>query len=70
MRTFNVRLAAVLLAIAVVFCGGTYWLHGYQVRRNANMFLAVSKTAQQRAADAAKKKDSRMEQEATNEAVK
>ena len=38
MRTFNVRLAAILFVVAVVFCGGVYFLHGYQVHRNAYVF--------------------------------
>ena len=49
MRTFNVRLAAILLALTVVFGGGVYFLHGYQVKRNAYVFLDEADKAQDRA---------------------
>ncbi len=59
MRTLNVRLAAILLVIVAVLFGGVYWLHGYQVKRNAGVFLEAAKRAEADAADAAEKKDTR-----------
>ena len=70
MRTFNVRLAAILLAIAVVFCVGVYFLHGWQVKRNASIFKDAAERAEKKAAEAAKKKDASGEQEANEEAMK
>jgi cellulose synthase operon protein C len=57
MRTFNVRLAAVLLAILVVFGVGVYLLHGYQLRRNAYMFKREAERSEKLAEEAAKSKD-------------
>ncbi len=57
MRVFNVRLAAILLVIAVVLGGGVWRLHRYQVYRFASFFLVESKKAEQRAAEAEKEKD-------------
>ena len=70
MRTFNVRLAAILLAIMVVFSGGVYFLHRYQVHRNAGMFKAAAERAEKQAADAAKKKDASGERQANAEVIK
>ncbi len=69
MRTFNVRLAAILLALSVVFGGGVYLLHGYQVRRNAKAFLDQADRADKQAAAAAKEKDGWHEQKARLEAI-
>ena len=62
MRTFNVRLAAILLAVLVVFGVGVYFLHGYQLRRNAYVFKREAERAQARAEEAAKEKDAAAEQ--------
>jgi cellulose synthase operon protein C len=42
MRTFNVRLFAILVASVAVFGVGIYLLHGFQVKRNAYVFLEVA----------------------------
>ena len=70
MRTFNVRLAGILLAIAVVFCVVVFVVHGRMMKRNARVFKEAAVRAEEKAAEAAKKKDSRGEQEATEEALK
>lgn len=70
MRTFNVRLAAILLGIVVVACVGIYLLHGYQMRRNARVYLTQAHRAMDQAAEAAKKKDVKAEEEANKEAIR
>ena len=70
MRTFNVRLAAILLAILVVFGIGVYFLHGYQVQRNAYVFKREAERAQARAEEAAKEKDAAAERSAFKESIK
>ncbi len=45
MRTLNLRLTAWLLVIAVVLAGGIHLLHGFQVRRNAHVFLREAQRA-------------------------
>jgi cellulose synthase operon protein C len=69
MRVFNVRLAAILLAVVVVFGVGVFFLHGYQVQRNADFFLDEAKKARERAQEAAKNKDTEAERQATKEAL-
>ena len=39
MRTLNVRLAVILFVGTIVFAGTTYFLHEFQVKRNASAFL-------------------------------
>ena len=70
MRTFNVRLAIILLVIAAAFCGGIYLLHGYQMHRNARVYLATAHRAMDAAAEAAEKKDAYAEAEANKEAIR
>lgn len=70
MRVFNVRLAAILLGIAVVLVIGVYALHSFMVRRNASFFLVESKKAEQRAEEAAKDGDTALEARSRNEAIK
>lgn len=69
MRVFNVRLAAILLAIVVVFGVGIFLVHGYQVRRNAVFFLTAAEEAQERVAKADKDKDPAAKEEATKDAI-
>ncbi|MEN6457348.1 MAG: tetratricopeptide repeat protein [Thermoguttaceae bacterium] len=69
MRTFNTRLAGILIAVAIVFGGGVYLLHGYQVRRNADVFLVQANQAEKQADEAAKRHDSRREDKARRDAV-
>ena len=71
MRVFNVRLAAILLGIAVVLGIGVYFLHSFMVRSNASFFLDESKRAEQRAAEAAKDRKTAAGKEGRwNEAIK
>lgn len=69
MRTLNIRLAAILAAVAVVFGTGIYFLHAFQVKNNARMFLDQAAAAKQRADEAAKQKDPEVEKKAFEEAV-
>ena len=64
MKTFNVRLAAVLLVIAVVFGVGVYFLHGYQVWRNADFFLTRATQAEEEAKAFHDKPDRKAERKA------
>lgn len=45
MRTLNLRFAALLLVIGAVLAGGVHLLHGFQMRRNAHMFLREAERA-------------------------
>lgn len=45
MRTLNLRFAALLLVITAVLAGGVHLLHGFQMRRNAHMFLREAERA-------------------------
>ena len=58
-RTLNLQLAAILMATGIVFSGGFYFLHGYQVERNAYVFKRESELLEQRGDAAAKKKDNK-----------
>jgi cellulose synthase operon protein C len=69
MRVFNVRLAAILLGIAMALGIGVYLLNTYQVRSNASFFLDQSKIAEQRAAEAAKEKNPAKEAKAMKDAI-
>lgn len=70
MRTLNVRLAGVLLAVMVFFGVGVYFLHAYQVSRNASFFLDESARAEEEAAQAAKEKNHNAEEEARKNAIR
>jgi len=70
MRTLNIRLAVILLVIVTVFGVGVYFLHGYQMQRNAGFFYEESERAQQRAAEAAKQKNLLSRQENVREAIR
>ncbi|MCE5266389.1 MAG: tetratricopeptide repeat protein [Planctomycetaceae bacterium] len=69
MRTFNVRLAGIVVAVVVVFGIGVYFLHAYQVKRNANVFLEQAKRADKQADAAAKEDDQEGEQKARRDAI-
>ncbi len=45
MRTLNLRFAALLLVITAILAGGVHLLHGFQMRRNAHMFLREAERA-------------------------
>ncbi len=70
MRTFNVRLAAILVAVTVVFGIGVYVVHGIQVKRNAQAFLDQADEAEKRAKDAVKENDPWEEQKARRNVIK
>ena len=57
MRTLNLQLTAILMATGIVFGGGTFFLHGYQVQRNAYVFKRESEVLEEQAKEAIKKKD-------------
>ena len=63
-RTLNVRLAAILLAVGVVSVVGVYFLHKYQVRRNAYVFKDEAERALKQSEAAAKEKNADLEQKA------
>ena len=69
MRTFNIRLAVIVLAILAVFIASVYYLHGYQLHRNAYVFKREADRAQARAKKAAKAKDTEAEKSAFKQAV-
>ena len=58
MRTLNIRLAVILLVVSVVFGVGVYLLNGYQITKNANMFLKQADTEKEQAKKAATEKNS------------
>lgn len=70
MRTLNVRLAAILLVISVVFGGGVYLLHGYQIKRNASMFLKQADIEEERAKKAAEEGNLWLKQKALRDVVR
>jgi tetratricopeptide (TPR) repeat protein len=51
------QLTAILMATGIVFGGGTFFLHGYQVQRNAYVFKRESEVLEEQAKEAIKKKD-------------
>ena len=69
MRTLNIRFAAVLLVIAIVFGGGGYLLHGYQVERNAYVFLEQADIAETEAEKADEEGNNWLKQKMMREAV-
>ncbi len=70
MRVFNVRLAAILLGIAMVLGIGVYALNRIMVRSNASFFLQESENAEERAAEAAKKDRPALEEKSRDDAIK
>ncbi|MBN2473983.1 MAG: tetratricopeptide repeat protein [Pirellulales bacterium] len=69
MKSLNVRLVAILLACGLVFGIAVYFLHAYQVRRNAYVFLRLAEEARQRARAAAAKQDSDAEEKEYQDAI-
>jgi tetratricopeptide (TPR) repeat protein len=47
MRRLNIRLIGVLALVMVIFGAAVHWLHGYQVRRNAHVFLREAERAKE-----------------------
>jgi len=45
MRVLNVRLLAILIVCSLVFGSGVFFLHGFQVRRNAGLFISEAEKA-------------------------
>ncbi len=70
MRTLNIRLAAVLFVIVVGGAVGVYFLHRYQITRNAYVFREISEQAEQEAKEAAEQKNFDAEQKANEQAIK
>jgi len=70
MRTLNIRLALVLLAIMVVLGGGVYWLHAYQVERNAYVFLEQADRAEEQAKKAAEEGNDWLQQQSMQETIR
>ena len=64
MKTFNVKLAAILLVSGLVFLVGVYFWHGHQVYASAGFFLDLAKVAEDKAADARKSADKPAERKA------
>jgi tetratricopeptide (TPR) repeat protein len=69
-RTLNLQLTAILLAIVIIFGGGFLFLHGYQVERNAYVFKRESEVLEQRAEAATKKKDDKAAALAYRDAIR
>ena len=57
MRTLNVRLAAILLAVVVVFGGGVFGVHAYMISKNRTIFADEARKAEEDMAAAKKAKD-------------
>lgn len=47
-RTLNVKWLVGSVIVVAVLAGGTHWLHGFQVRRNAGSLLEVADRAEQK----------------------
>lgn len=58
MRTLNLQLTAIVMAIGIVFGGGVFFLHGYQVQRHAYVFKHESEVLEELAKEATKKRTS------------
>lgn len=69
MRTLNIRLAIVLLVISIVFGGGAYLLHGFQIEKNAYVFLEQADNAEIKAEAAGEKGNTWLKQESMKEAI-
>lgn len=69
MRTLNIRYAVVLLVISIVFGGGGYLLHGYQVERNAYVFLDQADIAEAEAEEAGGEGNNWLKQKKMREVV-
>ena len=70
MRTLNLQLTVIVMTIAIVFGGGAYFLHGYQVQRNAYVFKRESELLEELAKEAAKKKDGQAAGRAYRDAIR
>jgi tetratricopeptide (TPR) repeat protein len=70
MRTLDVRLAAILLAVTVVFGTSVYFLHGFQVKRNANVFLQEAERSLTQAKEAKMAKNVREERDGYRNAIR
>ncbi len=70
MRTFNVQLAAILGAIAIVVGSSFYVLHKFQLHHNAYAFMRQSDRWEEQAGQAAKKGDFKQARQCYAEAVK
>jgi tetratricopeptide (TPR) repeat protein len=64
------QLAAILTVIVVMFGSGSFFLHSYQVERNAYVFKRDSEVLEERAKEAIKKKDSKAAALAYRNAIK
>ena len=70
MRTLNLRLAGILIAITIVFGAGVYFLHGYQQKRNAVFFLEQADVAKQQYDKAHEEKKTEEEEKALEQQLK
>ncbi len=70
MRTLNLQVAAILFVIVIVFGCGVYFLHAYQVQRNAYVFKRASEAFEERAEEALKKDNAPAARRAYLEAAK
>ena len=70
MRTLNIRLAVVLFAVAVVFVGGGYYMHSYQMWRNAYVYKDASDRAIERAKKAGEENNKPQEEAAYRDALR
>lgn len=69
-RTLNVQLAAILATIVVVFGGGSYFLHNYQIHRNAYVFKHEAEVMEEQAKEAKEKHDSKAAANAYGKALR
>jgi len=69
-RTLNIKLTAILIVVVIVSCVGVHLLHGYQIRRNAYVFLDAAERDQERAEQAGKEKKPLQEQKAYLDEIK
>ena len=68
MRTLNIRLAVILAVVFVMFGVGVYLLHGYQITKNAEMFLKQAKKEEDQAKKAAAEKNTWLRQKSLQNA--
>jgi cellulose synthase operon protein C len=68
-RTLNVRLAAILLVIIIVGGAGTYFVHYFQQKRNADFFLEQADIAKQDVENAKKEKKTEEETKALKKQI-
>ncbi len=69
MRTLNVRLTVVLLVLGLVFVVGVYFVHGYQLVRNADVFKREADKYLEDAEAADKAKDTDAAEEAYRKGI-